>query len=313
MPKITQNNYSLFIQSSDFEVRQDNLYFYDPFQGHLIPKADAWTGNTNSFPWLSVTPDRRLIYGIGYDEGSEEGFLLFYRPTGEVVSQISVGCDTEYDDWSEFANWQNGYLTIVDSEEKVHRVLMDGTPITSEWESSHSSFSGAEYAKPIAVNPVALASLDNIDNIVDKKVTAFGEGFFVQATTDKGICHTLVVQGGNVFELGTEYQPGEFFSRGERYFLKVEKDLYSLEQLKPSNLGYGLRHIIELTNYHEPTEECINDPFSPDGRYLALWESFSSPKSDNSFVDVVDLETGERWRAFESDMSIEVQWLIFDV
>ena len=59
--------------------------------------------------------------------------------------------------------------------------------------------------------------------------------------------------------------------------------------------------------------QYFDDPFSPDGLYLTLGESHLSPDSRNSFVDVVDLETGERWRAFESQMSTGAQWMNIDI
>ncbi|MDJ0801091.1 MAG: hypothetical protein QNJ51_30510 [Calothrix sp. MO_167.B12] len=312
-----QTQYALFIQTSDYEIWEEWLYFYDPLQRQLLPKDEAWKDNKYCFPcWLLATPDRKLLYGVGYNENSEEGYLLFLRWTGEVVSKISIGCDVEYDEWSEFENWSNGCLTILGSDEKVYRVLMDGTPIASAEEEYEEPFSNSEenaQATGTTVQPISLPPLDKYGRIVEMRTTAYGDGFFVQAITAKGVCHTLIVHQGKIYELGTEYKPGKLIQKGNRSFVKIDNDLFALEPLEARDSGYRLRHIIELTNYRQPMWQYFDDPFSPDGRYLTLGESHSSPDSRNSFVDVVDLETGERWRAFESQMHTGVQWIVIHV
>ena len=154
-----------------------------------------------------------------------------------------------------------------------------------------------------------LPPLDKYGKIVDVISTAYGDAFFVQASTDKEVCHTLIVHGEKIYELGTGYEPGKLIQKGNHWFVKIDNHLFALEQI---DSGYKLRHIIELINYHEPVWQYFDDPFSPDGRYLILRESYPGPHPKNSFIDVVDLGTGERWRAFESQMSTGAQWIVVE-
>ncbi len=309
-----QTTYGLFIQTSDYEVHEEWLYFYDPLQRQLLPKGEAWNIGNYCFPdWLLVTPDRKLLYGVGYHDNSEEAYLFFFRWTGEVVTKISLGGYVEYDDWSEFENWSNGCLTIEGSDEKVYRFLMDGTPVASSEVEVDELLSNSSESTEQNVQPIWLPPLERYGEIVDVISTSVGDGFFVQASTAKGVCHTLIVHREKIYKLGTDYKPGKLIQKGNRSFVKIDNHLFALEQLEPIDSGYRLRHIIELTNYREPVWQYFDDPFSPDGRYLILGESHNGPDPKNSFIDVVDLETGERWCAFESQMCTGGQWIVIDL